>query len=55
MFLDYLVLGAGAEKFNTGDILATLVIFLLLMFLLKKFAWGPLMGIMQEREQNKNW
>lgn len=49
--LDYLVLGAGAEKFNTGDIIATLVIFLVLMILLKKFAWGPLMGIMQEREE----
>lgn len=51
VLLDYLVLGAGAEKFNSGDVLATLAIFLLLMFLLKKFAWGPLMGIMQEREQ----
>ncbi|MEK4629924.1 MAG: F0F1 ATP synthase subunit B [Solibacillus sp.] len=51
MVLDYLVLGAGAEKFNTGDIIATLVIFLVLMILLKKFAWGPLMGIMQEREE----
>ena len=51
MFLDYLVLGAGAEKFNGGDILATAIIFLILMLLLKKFAWGPLMGIMQEREE----
>ena len=50
MFLDYLALGAGGTKFNSGDIIATLVIFLVLMFLLKKFAWGPLMGIMQERE-----
>ena len=50
MFLDYLVLGSGAEKFNGGDVVATFVIFLALMFLLKKFAWGPLMGIMQERE-----
>lgn len=52
MFLDYLVLGAGTgEGFNSGDILATLVIFLVLMLLLKKFAWGPLMGIMQQREE----
>nr|WP_251047578.1 F0F1 ATP synthase subunit B [Planococcus sp. ISL-110] len=35
---------------NIGDILVTLVIFILLMVLLKKFAWGPLMGIMQQRE-----
>jgi F-type H+-transporting ATPase subunit b len=49
--LDYLVLGAGALSFNGGDVLATLVIFLILMALLKKFAWGPLMGIMQQREE----
>ena len=51
VFLDYLVLGSGAEKLNTGDIIATLVIFLVLMALLKKFAWGPLMGVMREREE----
>ena len=50
MVLDYLVLGAGATGLNTGDILVTVVIFGVLMLLLKKFAWGPLMGIMQERE-----
>ncbi|MBS7344227.1 MAG: F0F1 ATP synthase subunit B [Caryophanon sp.] len=51
MFLDNLVLGAGATGMNLGDILVTLVTFLLLMALLKKFAWGPLMGIMQQREE----
>ena len=51
MFLDYLVLGASTGKFNNGDIIATLVIFLVLMFLLKKVAWGPLMGMMQQREE----
>ena len=53
MFLDNLVLGASAGEplFNGGDIAATLIIFLVLMFLLKKFAWGPLMGIMQQREE----
>ena len=54
MFFDHLVLGAAeshAPKFlNVGDIAATLVIFIVLMLLLKKFAWGPLMGIMQQRE-----
>lgn len=51
--LDHLVLGAAAnesEFLNTGDILVTLVTFILLMLLLKKFAWGPLMGIMKQRE-----
>lgn len=52
MNFDYLVLGAGlnSDIINLGDVLATLVIFILLMVLLKKFAWGPLMGIMQQRE-----
>ncbi|RNF40013.1 F0F1 ATP synthase subunit B [Planococcus salinus] len=50
MFFDHLVLGATGEFLNIGDIIATLVIFLILMALLKKFAWGPLMGVMQQRE-----
>ncbi|AIY06361.1 F0F1 ATP synthase subunit B [Planococcus sp. PAMC 21323] len=50
MFFDHLVLGATGEFLNIGDILVTLVIFIGLMLLLKKFAWGPLMGIMQQRE-----
>ena len=51
MVLDYLVLGAGATGLNVGDIIATAATFLILMFLLKKFAWGPLMGVMEQREQ----
>ena len=53
MFFDHLVLGATGEFLNIGDIIATLVIFLLLMALLKKFAWGPLMGVMQQLEYKK--
>jgi F-type H+-transporting ATPase subunit b len=51
--LDNLVLGAGlnSDFINLGDVIATLVIFLILMALLKKFAWGPLMGVMQQREE----
>lgn len=52
MFLDYLSLGEAAHSgVNWGDILVTLIIFIVLMLLLKKFAWGPLMGIMQQREE----
>ena len=51
MFFDHLVLGAAGEFLNIGDIIVTLVIFTLLMLLLKKFAWGPLMGVMQQREE----
>ncbi|TFB19302.1 F0F1 ATP synthase subunit B [Filobacillus milosensis] len=32
--------------------LAQLVIFIVLLVLLKKFAWGPLMGVMKEREDH---
>jgi F-type H+-transporting ATPase subunit b len=49
---DYLVLGAsGHDGLNILDILATLFFFILLMVLLKKVAWGPLMGIMTQREE----
>ncbi|WP_017382142.1 F0F1 ATP synthase subunit B [Paenisporosarcina sp. TG-14] len=54
MFLDYLVLNATegeVDLLNTGDIFTTLIIFIILMLLLKKFAWGPLMGIMTQREE----
>lgn len=46
------VLGASAGHFNGGDILFQLIMFLVLLALLKKFAWGPLMGIMNEREEH---
>ncbi|MCI2253839.1 F0F1 ATP synthase subunit B [Domibacillus sp. 8LH] len=42
------VLGAGGGL-NTGDIFFQLIMFIILLALLKKFAWAPLMGIMQER------
>ncbi|ALC86543.1 MULTISPECIES: F0F1 ATP synthase subunit B [Bacillaceae] len=52
MSFDYLVLGAEAHSgFNTWDIFATLFFFILLLVLLKKVAWGPLMGIMTQREE----
>lgn len=51
MFFDHLVLGATGKFLNVGDIIATLAVFIILMLLLKKFAWGPLMGIMQQREE----
>ena len=62
MFLDtFILLAADAtdpgflEKLNNtlnlGDIIATVTLFLILMILLKKFAWGPLMGIMDQRAE----
>jgi F-type H+-transporting ATPase subunit b len=48
------VLGAAAAHsgVNWGDIIFQLFIFIVLMVLLKKFAWGPLMGIMKQREEH---
>lgn len=51
MLTNAFVLGA-ADGFTGGDIVFQLVMFLILLALLKKFAWGPLMGIMQERENH---
>ena len=36
---------------NLGDIIVTLTFFTILMLLLKKFAWGPLMGVMDARAE----
>jgi F-type H+-transporting ATPase subunit b len=43
------VLGAA---FNGGDIVFQLLMFIILLALLKKYAWGPLMGIMKQREEH---
>ncbi|WP_394238581.1 F0F1 ATP synthase subunit B [Niallia oryzisoli] len=53
MLTNGLVLGSTAHAgFNSGDIIFQLVMFIILMALLKKFAWGPLMGIMKQREDH---
>jgi F-type H+-transporting ATPase subunit b len=49
---DGFVLGFVAGKLNTGDIVFQLIMFIILLLLLKKFAWGPLMGIMRQREEH---
>ncbi|MGL4521090.1 MAG: F0F1 ATP synthase subunit B [Bacilli bacterium] len=49
-----LVLGSStgeAGPFPWGNILVQLFAFIILMFLLKKYAFGPLMKIMKEREE----
>ena len=55
MLTSNFVLGAAEAHeaaFNGGDILFQLVMFIILLALLKKFAWGPLMGIMKQREEH---
>ncbi|WP_371682766.1 F0F1 ATP synthase subunit B [Sporosarcina sp. PTS2304] len=39
------------QRLNLGDIIVTVLFFTILMVLLKKFAWGPLMGVMDQRAQ----
>ena len=51
MLTNAFVVGAGGG-FTGGEIVFQLAMFLILLALLKKFAWGPLMGIMQERENH---
>jgi F-type H+-transporting ATPase subunit b len=52
--LDLFVLGAaaGGSPVNLGDIVFQLVVFIVLLALLRKFAFGPVMGIMKQREQH---
>ncbi|MEH7415885.1 F0F1 ATP synthase subunit B [Neobacillus drentensis] len=44
--------GEHSGHINTGDIFFQLIVFIILLALLKKFAWGPLMGIMKQREEH---
>ncbi|MFS0783853.1 F0F1 ATP synthase subunit B [Bacillus sp. 1P06AnD] len=52
MLTNDLVLGAAGLNFNAGDIIFQLLCFLVLLALLKKFAWGPLVNMMKEREKH---
>src|SRR5699024_1783711 len=50
-----LVLGASqASGVQWGTIIVTLITFLILLALLKKFAWGPLKQVMDKRERDIN-
>ncbi|HLR18776.1 MAG TPA: F0F1 ATP synthase subunit B [Staphylococcus sp.] len=49
------VLGAaGTSGVQWGTIIVTLLTFLILVALLKKFAWGPLKDVMDQREHDIN-
>jgi F-type H+-transporting ATPase subunit b len=52
--LDLFVLGAaaGGIPVNLGDIIFQLVVFIILLALLRKFAFGPIMNMMKQREQH---
>lgn len=51
MLTNSFVLGTGAG-FNGGDMLVQLVCFIILLALLRKFAWGPLVNMMKQREEH---
>ncbi|QKY70478.1 F0F1 ATP synthase subunit B [Lentibacillus sp. CBA3610] len=46
------VIAASVGGLQVGDMLTQLFFFLLLLWLLKKFAWGPLLNVMQKREEH---
>ncbi len=45
---------AAATGVNIGDIIVTVLTFIILLVLLKKFAWGPLKKVMDDRERSIN-
>lgn len=50
-YIGLLTIGANVGGLRVGDMLVQLFFFLVLLVLLKKYAWGPLMDKMQEREE----
>ncbi|WP_066188089.1 MULTISPECIES: F0F1 ATP synthase subunit B [Gracilibacillus] len=52
LLTDGLVLQAAIGGLQGGDMAFAIISFLILLALLKKFAWGPLMNKMEERENH---
>lgn len=50
-FTGFTTIYASLGGLQVGDMLTQLFFFIVLLILLRKFAWGPLMGVMQEREE----
>lgn len=44
--------GGGLFSFDPGVAIWTWVVFVVLLFLLKRFAWGPIMASIETREKN---
>ena len=49
-YVDFMTLGASVGGLRIGDMLVTLLFFIILLVLLRIFAWGPLMNMMEKRE-----
>jgi len=50
LYSDFLLIGADVGGLYIGNMIVMIVFFLLLLAILKKVAWGPLMDVMEERE-----
>jgi F-type H+-transporting ATPase subunit b len=46
------MLNFGAVSINFGDMLFQVVIFLILLFIVRKYAMGPAMSVMEKRQQH---
>lgn len=51
-FASFLTINASMGGLNVGDMLAQLFFFIVLLVLVKKFAWGPVMDMMKKREDH---
>ena len=50
LYSDFLLIGADVGGLHIGNMIVMIIFFLLLLAILKKVAWGPLMDVMEERE-----
>lgn len=50
LYSDFLIIGADVGGLYIGNMIVMIVFFILLMAILKKVAWGPLMDVMEQRE-----
>lgn len=50
-FTDYSMVYASLGGLHVGDMLVQLFFFIVLLVLIKKFAWGPVINMMEKREK----
>ncbi|HLQ72668.1 MAG TPA: F0F1 ATP synthase subunit B [Bacillota bacterium] len=50
-FASFLTINSALGGLNVGDMLAQLFFFIVLLVLVRKFAWGPVMNMMKNREE----
>ncbi|QTN00859.1 F0F1 ATP synthase subunit B [Sediminibacillus dalangtanensis] len=51
-YTGWLIINAGPGGLLVGDMITQLFFFIVLLLLLRKFAWGPLMNVMKQREDH---